>query len=126
MPCQITGACQHNLICHSVLYDGWTLRRRRQTVCTYPGQRTIDCRADKPLRCSCGKRWFICNKVVVVRVQIGSRLGRRELMRSCRWLCKSNACQNVGSKCSSRRTITEYAHICHLMGAYCTGLLECM
>ena len=54
--------------------------------CTYPGQRAIDCRADKPLCCSCDRQWFACKKVVVVRVQIGPRLGRRELTRSCRWL----------------------------------------
>ena len=61
----------------------------------YPWQGAIDCRADKPLRCSCGKQWFICDEVVVLCMQIGSQLGRWELTRGCCWLCKGSACQTM-------------------------------
>ncbi len=78
--------------------EGWILTRGGGMVCTYPGQRAINCGADKPLRCSCGKRWFICNDVVVVRMQIGSRLGSRELMRCCCGLCSGQCLSECGVK----------------------------
>ena len=106
--------------------EGWVLRGGGQTVCTYPGQRAIDCGADEPLRCSCGKRWFVCNDVVVMRMQIGPRLGRRELTSSCCWLCKDSACQTVYLKCNFCRINTDFAETCHVLDMYCTGLMDCV